>query len=329
MGGCIALEFLYKHMAMRWLYQHLFMFLKAFMFVLMDLTGEVSSGAIDHAKTYLEKMLRICMVPLDNECKNEELINTQNKAMYDVIHELVRQVTSPHTLVRETAMSSLRLIAELQNKTVTEVMDPHRAVLADMIPPKKHLLRHQSANAQIGLIEGNTFCTTLEPRLFTIDLKILTHKVFFHEVLTLSEGDDNTLHKLDCYKAVTDLTPLRKSALRALAACHYIDEPALRSKIFQTLFKALGKPNPELQECAFECLKRFMVSFPIDKQVHQEVRPLLMALGDYRQLSLNMAKHLSYSTQLFPSAFNEKLCETLMTIVKSMLDASVAANRGK
>lgn len=39
MGGCIALEFLYKHMAMRWLYQHLFMFLKAFMFVLMDLTG--------------------------------------------------------------------------------------------------------------------------------------------------------------------------------------------------------------------------------------------------------------------------------------------------
>ena len=37
-------------------------------------------------------------------------------------------------------------------------------VLQDMIPPKKHLLRHQPVNAQIGLMDGNTFCTTLNPR---------------------------------------------------------------------------------------------------------------------------------------------------------------------
>lgn len=168
MGGCIALKFLYQHMAMRWLYQHLFSFLKAFMFVIMDLAGEVSSGAIDMAKTYLEKMIRICMVPLDKECKNEELIATQNEAMYKVVHELVRQVTSSNTLVRQQAIASLKLIAELQNKSVTEIMDPHREILADIIPPKKHLLRHQPASAQIGLMDGNTFCTTLEPRLFTI-----------------------------------------------------------------------------------------------------------------------------------------------------------------
>lgn len=65
-------------------------------------------------------------------------------------------------------MKSLELIAELQKKTVTEVMDPHREVLADIIPPKKHLLRHQPANAQMGLMDGTTFCTTLKPRLFTI-----------------------------------------------------------------------------------------------------------------------------------------------------------------
>lgn len=65
-------------------------------------------------------------------------------------------------------MQSLRLLAEKQNKSVTEVIKPHKEVLADMIPPKKHLLRHQPANAQIGLMDGNTFCTTLEPRLFTI-----------------------------------------------------------------------------------------------------------------------------------------------------------------
>lgn len=140
-------------MAMRWMYQHLFVFLKAFMFVIMDLGGEVSSGAIDMAKTYLEQMLTICMVPLEKDCKNEELVSTQNKAMYEVVHELVRQVTSPNTLVREQAMASLRLISNLQNKTITEVMDPHREVLADIIPPRKHLLRHQPASAQIGLMD--------------------------------------------------------------------------------------------------------------------------------------------------------------------------------
>ena len=67
-------------------------------------------------------------------------------------------------------------------KSITEIMEPHKDVLQDMIPPKKHLLRHQPLNAQIGLMEGNTFCTTLEPRLFTIDLNTVEHKVFFTEV---------------------------------------------------------------------------------------------------------------------------------------------------
>lgn len=65
-------------------------------------------------------------------------------------------------------MYLLRVFADVQKKTVVEVMEPHKDVLADMIPPKKHLLRHQAANAQIGLMEGNTFCTTLTPRLFSL-----------------------------------------------------------------------------------------------------------------------------------------------------------------
>lgn len=74
-------------------------------------------------------------------------------------------------------MHLLRVFAETQNKTVVDVMEPHKRVLADMIPPKKHLLRHQAANAQIGLMEGNTFCTTLTPRLFTIGIISIVNSV--------------------------------------------------------------------------------------------------------------------------------------------------------
>lgn len=65
-------------------------------------------------------------------------------------------------------MASLRLLAEKQNKTITAVMEPFKDVLADMVPPTKHLLKHQPAIAQMGLMDGNMFCTTLCPRLFTI-----------------------------------------------------------------------------------------------------------------------------------------------------------------
>lgn len=41
LGGCIAIEFLYERMSLSWIYQHLFVFVKAQLFVMMDLTGEV------------------------------------------------------------------------------------------------------------------------------------------------------------------------------------------------------------------------------------------------------------------------------------------------
>ena len=65
-------------------------------------------------------------------------------------------------------MSCLRVLAEVRGESITGVMEPHKDLLKDMIPPKKHLLRHQPATVQIALMEGNTFCTTLEPRLFSI-----------------------------------------------------------------------------------------------------------------------------------------------------------------
>lgn len=42
LGGCIAIKFFVDKMALHWIFSHMLVFLKAFMFVFMDLTGEVS-----------------------------------------------------------------------------------------------------------------------------------------------------------------------------------------------------------------------------------------------------------------------------------------------
>ncbi len=41
LGGCIAIKFLAERMSMKWVLDHQFLFLKALLFVMMDLTGEV------------------------------------------------------------------------------------------------------------------------------------------------------------------------------------------------------------------------------------------------------------------------------------------------
>lgn len=108
LGGCIAIKFMFEKMAIKWVYQHMFTFLKAFFFVMMDLTGEVSSGAIDMATINLEKMIRVCVTGssagVSEQCfrvLEPDIMMARNKALHDVLQELVRQVTSPHILVRE------------------------------------------------------------------------------------------------------------------------------------------------------------------------------------------------------------------------------------
>ncbi|XP_065923524.1 transformation/transcription domain-associated protein isoform X7 [Magallana gigas] len=325
-GGCLAIRFMYERMALKWVLEHQFIFLKALLFVMMDLTKEVSSGAVDLAKYNLENMLIKCATEIEGDKASEEILSAQKKSLHEVVHELVRQITSPNTIVREQAMNSLETLAKTTGKSVTDIMEPHKEVLQDMIPPKKHLLRHQPANAQIGLMDGNTFCTTLQPRLFTIDLNVLEHQVFFTELLSLCEAEDAVLLKLPCYKSVTDLVPLRKSALRALAACHYISNK--REKIFNVLYKALNSNSTELQEVAHDCMKKFISGCQIDMEsVHTAIRPLLLTLGDHRSLNASVIQRLSYITQLFPNTFNEKLCEQLLTHLKKWLEVAAISQK--
>ena len=240
----------------------------------------------------------------------------------------VGQVTSPNKYVRDQAIHCLKVLSELTEKSITEVMAPHKEVLADMIPPKKHLLRHQPVNAQIGLMDGNTFCTTLSPRLFTIDIKVMEHRVFVSELSTLCEQDDASLQKFPCYKNVVNLVPLRQSALRALAACHYI--PENRDKIFTILFKSksLQSSNSEIAETSFECMKSFIAGFQIDMEmVHQVIRPMLMNLGDYRNLNLSLIQRLAFLAQLFSNVFSEKLCEQLLQHLKKWLEVAIVTQK--
>ncbi|XP_053495085.1 transformation/transcription domain-associated protein isoform X3 [Ictalurus furcatus] len=327
LGGVVSIKFLMERLPLIWVLQNQLTFLKALLFVMMDLTGEVSNGAVAMAKTTLEQLLVRCATPLKEEEKTEELLSAQDKSFHMVTHDLVREVTSPNSTVRKQAMHSLQVLAQVTGKSVTIIMEPHKEVLQDMVPPKKHLLRHQPANAQIGLMEGNTFCTTLQPRLFTMDLGVVEHKVFYTELLNLCEAEDAALMKLPCYKSLPSLVPLRIAALNALAACNYL--PQSREKIIAALFKALNSTNSELQEAGEACMRKFLEGATIEvDQIHTHMRPLLMMLGDYRSLTLNVVNRLTSVTRLFPNSFNDKFCDQMMQHLRKWMEVVVLTHKG-
>uniref|UniRef100_A0A803TE16 Transformation/transcription domain associated protein n=1 Tax=Anolis carolinensis TaxID=28377 RepID=A0A803TE16_ANOCA len=327
LGGVVSIKFLMERLPLIWVLQNQQTFLKALLFVMMDLTGEVSNGAVAMAKTTLEQLLIRCATPLKDEEKAEDILAAQEKSFHHVTHDLVREVTSPNSTVRKQAMHSLQVLAQVTGKSVTVIMEPHKEVLQDMVPPKKHLLRHQPANAQIGLMEGNTFCTTLQPRLFTMDLNVVEHKVFYTELLNLCEAEDSALMKLPCYKSLPSLVPLRIAALNALAACNYL--PQSREKIIAALFKALNSTNNELQEAGEACMRKFLEGATIEvDQIHTHMRPLLMMLGDYRSLTLNVVNRLTSVTRLFPNSFNDKFCDQMMQHLRKWMEVVVITHKG-
>ncbi|KAJ8314001.1 hypothetical protein KUTeg_008562 [Tegillarca granosa] len=278
-GGCLAIKFMYERMSLRWVLEHQFLFLKALLFVMMDLTKEVSSGAVDLAKHNLENMLVKCAQTI--EPGNEELLSAQKKSFHEVTHELVRQITSPNTIVREQAMHSLEVLAKTTSKSITEIMEPHKEVLQDMIPPKKHLLRHQPANAQIGLM-----------------------------LLSLCEAEDAVLLKLPCYKSVTDLVPLRKSAL----PCHYISNR--REKIFQVLYKALNSNSSELQEVAHNCMKKTHLKKWLEVAAISQKSGQNKANGQVVSQELKTCAAIINIFHMIPAASN-KLIEPLVVVTLS------------
>ncbi|KAJ8894287.1 hypothetical protein PR048_006902 [Dryococelus australis] len=97
-----------------------------------------------------------------------------------------------------------------------------------------------------------------------VDLNVKEHNMFFNDLVALCEEEDANLLKLPSYKLVTSFVPLRKSALQALAACHYIHSS--REKIFGLLYKAMEVHNAELQQTGFQCMKKFIAGFQIDKE---------------------------------------------------------------
>ena len=326
LGGCLAIKVLIENMPLKWVLEHQTLFLKALTYVIMDLTGEVSTGAVDMAKANLDKMLHVCASPLTPPNDTGHMPEIQDKSVRAVVQELVLLVTASNSNIREQTQHSLRTLGELTGKGVTKLMEPHIPLLTDTIPPKKQLLRHQPANVQIGLMEGNTFCTTLEPKLYKLDVGLQEHYYFLNELVGLVNNDDTQLRKVPCYKNVTNLIPIRKAAIKALSACHYVSD--FRDKVFIVIYKSMcSHASAEINEASFEALRIVIDSGNIPRDfMNTQINNLMRNLIANRPI-VTISKKIIYHCQLVPWVFKENVSNQLVNSLISLLDTLCGGNK--
>ena len=79
-------------MPIKWILLNIYSFVKSLMFILVSVTGEISSGAINVAEDNLEYLIKLYSQKLNPVDVDESLIDIQQKAIYDLIRELIKQV---------------------------------------------------------------------------------------------------------------------------------------------------------------------------------------------------------------------------------------------
>jgi transformation/transcription domain-associated protein len=169
-------------------------------------------------------------------------------------------------------MKLIKKIAELQQKTLYNLMQPHFEILHETVGPRKYLkIRHYPENALIGVLEGIEFCSSSQPQLFTFNLSINEHANLFDEITRICDGEEGILKNISQNKTINEFLQLRKTALNTLSSFyHLIDK---RDVIFSTLHRALANQNTEIQECAYDCLQKYLKNSEIFIKQHQIQHP--------------------------------------------------------
>ena len=101
----------------------------------------------------------------------------------------------------------------------------------------------------------------------------------------------------------------------------------IRVKIFQALFKKMtNSPDLDIMKAGEECLEVFLAGAKQSpetdiprEEVHKELRPTLIKIGDYDTLNYAIVERLVVLSRLFQNTFNQKLCDTMMTHLKQAL----------
>ncbi|KAJ3319442.1 hypothetical protein HDV06_006328 [Boothiomyces sp. JEL0866] len=313
-GGCIGLSIICSKLDFEaeWMVEHEIEFVQALLYVLKDVSADVSYFNISNATDTLYHILRVC-----NQSDQSHKFNS-------LISVLISELSNSNLAVRKTVQTSLGLLAELTGKSVTDILMPVKDRLLYPIFAKP--LRALTFALQMGYIDAITYCLSLQPPLvsFTDELGRL-----LHEALALAEAEDQALSNKDNqYKTATSANNLRVECIKLLSAvmaCSDMLSPkhtATRNRIIQLFFKCLYSKSPEVIQISYIGLKEVLANQQrLPKDLLQAgLKPILVNLSDYKKLTVPGLEGLSRLLELLTNYFRVEIGRRLLDHIKNWAD---------
>lgn len=249
---------------------------------------------------------------LERKSSSGSLVSLLISALYD---------SSP--AVRQAAQKSLQLLSTLMKQPISNFLLPLRNNLTSRIYSKP--LRTLPFAMQIGSIDAITYCLKLSPPLLPISDEL---QRLVQEVLALADAEDEALlgssAKSPHFSDSTLIASLRTGCIKLLTAISSIEEfhqqyQSIKPRIVSVFFKLLYSTSPEVVDAAYEGLetnlKFYGGRFPKD-QLHNGLRPILVDLANYRQLTVTGLSVLHKLLQLLASSFKIETGNKLLDHLK-------------
>jgi transformation/transcription domain-associated protein len=341
-GGCRGIKFMSSlDFGITWMLMHEMKFVRALLYILKD---DAPLHSIEEGRDTLLQVLRICntekeatdAMDVDMPATTTPTIpktpfvkNGEDRVgyFYQLIVLLVSELSNSNLVVRETIQESLKVLADINKISVTELLLPVRDRLLSPIFGKP--LRALPFSLQIGHVDAITYCLSLEPALITFNGELSR---LLLEALAIADAEDNALvGKSNQAKNSQLLTNLRVVCLRLLSAamnCEEFQDPkqqTIRNRIISVFFKALyGKTN-EIVQVAKNGLQQVINhrhKLPKDLLQHG-LRPILSTLSDYKRLSVHGLEGLARLLELLTSYFKVEIGKKLLEHLQQWADPAM------
>ncbi|EST09240.1 PIK-related kinase, FAT [Kalmanozyma brasiliensis GHG001] len=329
-GGWLGVDMLVRRadLGQIWVRDHQLEIVRALLFMLKDMPNDPPGNIDEVSETLLQVIRQAYTVKTPAaDGKPEAPVPERPSHLTYLIGILVPELSSSNATVRTTTQTAFKLLAELRNCTVTELLTPQKDRLLQPIFTKP--LRALPFGMQIGHIDAITFALNLTPPLpeFNEELyRVLT------EALALADADDQALiGRTSQYKNMIAVTKLRVVAIRLLSSAMACGDflsakhTQMRMKIISVYFKSLYSRSEEVVQVAYESLKTVLSQqSKLPKDLLQSgLRPILMTLADRNRLTASGLEGLARLLQLLTNYFKVEIGTKLLDHLTSLAEPAV------
>lgn len=319
-GGCLGLQTLFSNLLKEetmvneysnWFIKHFNNTIRATLFIFFDHNRHLTFGTLKIAESNLDYMINWLYWVKPRNPSHDLIQDT-------ILMEITDYITGPNDLLREQSTKIINLMANKQQKTVMDILEPYHKQIQQAIPGNR-LFNTYTFKSQIGIMKGHLFCALHSIPAEQFDVLNEINVFYFNIINIVCKRDTKELSSMKMFKCLspTQLFEFRQVAMQVLVHCSSFMANSDNILIFEILTNALMSSDIKMQKIVYQCLESRSINPVIELDLVDE---LLIYYNDLLQnpenFTLQNINFIFYMTKLFPSSPNKMFCTSILNSFK-------------